>query len=239
MAKKKKGGTRYRRSHRVDYRPLQVSVPISAEEAMDTIGNQKIVRKRHVRKKPPSTSSIPPSRAYLFKSSPKGLINPLQNPSRARLMRCKNAMEIQGYSSYTSSKQRTNLMAQDVLYSFGCELISSFDQKVSHLASKDFSLVATQTAEVKIQNQKITPSLIGATPTARPPKEKFKNDADPFYTLDGPRPEHIARADRLEKQLKMPDLITVAGHVYTLHHFRTNSKYLSIANRRTYERGNF
>jgi hypothetical protein len=163
-------------------------------------------------------------RAMLFSSTAPGT-SPMLTPRRTKIIQAMRAMESLGFSQGPMRK-RTNMLAHDALCGFGCTMVESFDQK-SNQFSRNFSLVATQTAEIKFRDeQQVTPDVATSSPSPRV-SEAFPDSTDPFYELDDPRSQNAATMDFIEKQLKMPDLIRTASDISLLHIRNRNSKYLN------------
>ena len=173
-------------------------------------------------------------------SGPNG-INSVNTPHRKEIVDMITIMGTQGFMPRLNIKARTNILSQMLLRSFGCTVVSSFDQKTNQFDSqsdqktnqpfsKDFSLVSTQTAEVVIDNPRIiTEEELRSTPTAYAPIDKFSDATDPFYQLDDPRSEDIRKMYALSKFLEMPDTIMLASITARSTVRSKNSKYMQSA----------
>tara|TARA_R100000008_G_C3583435_1_gene170303 strand:- start:2020 stop:2763 length:744 start_codon:yes stop_codon:yes gene_type:complete len=165
-------------------------------------------------------------------SSTRPHASPFLTPHRHKITNGLEALKSLGYSIGPIQK-RTNILAHDALHGFGLTAVKSMRTQLNDFDyaernyTKDFSLISTQTAEIRFRNtQLITEDTYSKTPQLITPKG-FTDQTDPFYQLDDARPRMQQQMSTFEKQYNMPDMIQIASGICVFHERNKHSKYLN------------
>jgi len=136
-------------------------------------------------------------------------IDKAKSPQIFNILRGTQILAKKGYARFDDNTTSTNRHALSLLDFLGASVCID-----NEMATRDFSLIATQTDETIINNPNIQQDLTKLQPDLKNLDDKFKNVTDAIYTLDD-APPHMNQVQyqRIREENLIPNVVLFTSNV--------------------------